>query len=91
MTNIDEQYYRCIIQQIAMLKNYYAMICYDFSRKVESMEGRKATRSELKAMSDEVETINKVYIEITDMIEGLQGAEKFQRKLESKKRNIQSN
>lgn len=77
----------CIVQQLIMLRNYYAMVDKDLRKRYRNIQGKKEHSCELRELVRAVKTIDKLYYQVNDMIKELQSTEKFQRKLGSKKNN----
>lgn len=77
----------CIVQQLIMLRYYYAMVDKDLRKRYRNIQGKKEHSCELRELVSAVKTIDKLYYQVNDKIKELQSTEKFQRKLGSKKNN----
>lgn len=77
----------CIMQQLIMQRNYYAMIDKELRERYRSIQGRKEYTCELRELVSAIKTIDKLYYQVNDMIKELQSTDKFQRRLKTKKNN----
>lgn len=74
----------CIMQQLIMQRNYYAMIDKELRKRYRSIQGRKEYTCELRELVSAIKTIDKLYYQVNDMIKELQN-KPVQRRLETKK------
>lgn len=77
----------CIMQQLIMQRNYYAMIDKELRKRYRSIQGRKEYTCELRELVSAIKTIDKLYYQVNDMIKELQNTNNFQRRLKTKKDN----
>lgn len=77
----------CIMQQLIMQRNYYAMIDKELRERYRSIQGRKEYTCELRELVSAIKTIDKLYYQVNDMIKELQSTDKYQRRLKTKKNN----
>lgn len=77
----------CIMQQLIMQRNYYAMIDKELRERYRSIQGKKDYTCELRELVSAIKTIDKLYYQVNDMIKELQSTDKFQRRLKTKKNN----
>lgn len=75
----------CIMQQLIIQRNYYAMIDKELRERYRSIQGRKEYTRELRELFSAIKTIDKLYYQVNDMIKELQSTDKFQRRLKTKK------
>ena len=74
----------CIMQQLIMQRNYYAMIDKELRQRYKCIKGQKGYESECKELVTTIKVIDDLYYRVNDLIKSIKENKPVQRRLEQK-------